>query len=299
MKKSATIVITTRNRKDDLRKALASAFSQTVPVEVIVTDDASDDGTEAMIQCEFPAARVLRSDVCKGYVVQRNLAAVAATTNFIFSLDDDAEFGSADTVAITLSEFDAAAVGAVAIPHIDTLTSHVVNAPAPQDGRVLCIASYTGTAHALRRDVFLRLGSYREDLTHQGEESDYCVRMLAAGFVTRLGSAPLIQHHESPRRSYDRMDFYGRRNDVLFGWRYAPGLILPVHLLATTINGCRVALATGRLRSHGRGLIQGWRQILSGAIARQPVTLGVYRLYRTMKKAGAQPLETIARQLPI
>lgn len=294
----ATIVITTRNRKEDLRRALDSAFAQTLPVEVIVTDDASDDGTADMVAAEFPAARVLRSEVCVGLIAQRTLAARSATTNHIFSIDDDAEFGSTDTVERTLAEFGHPQVGAVAIPHVDTLTGRVVNAPAPADGVIRCVASYTGTAHALRRDVFLQLGGYREDMVHQGEEGDYCIRMLAAGFVTRLGGAPLIQHHESPRRSFERMDFFGRRNDVLFGWRYAPARWLWPHLLATTVNGLRIAFKTGRLRSHGRGMIEGWRQILCGKARREPVDAGVYALFRRLKKTGPLRIAEIESSLP-
>lgn len=295
----ATVVITTRNRKNDLSRAISSALSQTCRVEVIVTDDASDDGTEELVLTKFPSVKLLRSETCKGYVSQRNLAATASSTNYIFSLDDDAEFGSIDTVAITIGEFDRPEIGAVAIPHIDTLTNKVVNAPAERDGGVVCIASYTGTAHALRRDVFLSLGGYLEELTHQGEESDYCIRMLAAGYVTRLGTAPLILHHESPRRSFDRMDFYGRRNDVLFGWRYAPLLMLPFHLVATTFNGLRVAISTRRIQSHCHGLVAGWRKILSGAIRRNPVSMVVYFTFRTMKKSGCLSLDTVNNSIPL
>jgi GT2 family glycosyltransferase len=277
---------------------LRSAFAQTAAAEVIVTDDASSDGTSEMVRAEFPEARLLRSEVCIGLIAQRNRAAQAATTEFLFSIDDDAEFGSLDTVERTLAEFDHTSVGAVAIPHIDTPTSRVVNAPAPLDGQVWCVASFTGTAYAVRRDLFLKLGGYREHLVHQGEESDFCIRLLAAGFVVRLGAAAMIQHHESPRRSYERMDFYGRRNDVLFAWHNVPLLYLPMHMVATTVNGLRWAFKVRRVRRMASGLAHGYVDSLRFWGKRQPVSPKVYWLFRRLRKQGPVRLEEIESSLP-
>jgi GT2 family glycosyltransferase len=295
---AATIVITTRDRREELRRALDSAFAQDVPVEVIVTDDASTDGTADMVKQEFPLAKLLRSEECVGLIVQRNRAAAAATCRIIFSLDDDAEFGSTDTVRRTLQDFSEPRIGAVAIPHIDTSTGKAVNEQAPDDDKVWCVASFTGTAHAVRRDVFLALGGYREDLIHQGEESDYCIRMLAAGLVTRLGRAPSIQHHESPRRSFTRMDFHGRRNDLFFAWRHAPATRLVPHLLGTTLLGLRDAAKTGRWKSQCDGIMEGWRRIIKRGTLREPVKPGVYRLFRELRRHGPKTLDEILPAVP-
>ena len=45
----ASVVIATRNRKNELRRAIASVVRQTDPVEVIVIDDGSTDGTSEMV----------------------------------------------------------------------------------------------------------------------------------------------------------------------------------------------------------------------------------------------------------
>jgi GT2 family glycosyltransferase len=298
MAHTATIVITTHNRKGELRKALRSALSQDVPGEVIVADDASEDGTAAMVREEFPVVKVLRAERRLGYIAQRNRAAAEASGTVIVSIDDDAEFGSADTVRRTLAEFSDGRIGAVAIPHEDTLSGTVVNSAAPDDGRIWCVAAYTGTAHAVRRDVFMKLGGYREDLLHQGEESDYCIRVLATGHVTRLGRAPLIRHHESARRSFARMDFHGRRNDILFAWRHAPSAWLLPHLLGTTWHGFRDAARTGRWKSHGSGIMEGWRMIFAGGTLREPVPPKVYQAFRLLRKQGPKPLEEILPLLP-
>src|SRR5690349_16819415 len=113
----ATIIITTKNRRDELRSALKSVFQQTAVIEVVVMDDGSTDGTREMVSAEFPLARVERSEKSRGYIVQRNLAAHVASAAILVSIDDDAAFSSPHVVEQTLNEFDDPRVGAVAIPY--------------------------------------------------------------------------------------------------------------------------------------------------------------------------------------
>jgi glycosyltransferase involved in cell wall biosynthesis len=295
----ATVVITTKNRKDDLRNALASALTQDVPIEILVVDDGSTDGTADMVRAEFPAVRLHREEQSGGYIVRRNQAARMATAPLVVSIDDDAAFPSARTVGQTAAEFDNPRIGAVAIPFIDVKKGPDVRNRAPDRPGVWVADSYIGTAHALRRDVFLALGGYREKLFHQGEEGDYCARMLDAGYVTRLGTADPIHHFESPRRDFRRMDLYGRRNDVLFAWHNAPLLYLPAHLLATTVNGVRFGFRCGRPWRMMQGLAKGYGAIVPQFGERRPISRATYRILRRMRKSP-QPLslQDIEASLP-
>ena len=295
---NSSVVITTRDRKNELRTALQSAVRQTAEPEVIVIDDGSTDGTSEMVRSEFPQVRLLRHEESRGLVVRRNEGARLATGDVVFSIDDDAEFMSPSTVEQTLSEFDNLRIGAVAIPHVDTLSQDLVNGPAP-DADIWCLANYTGTSHAVRRDLFLQLGGYHEEMVHQGEEGDFCLRLLAAGYVTRLGAATPIHHNESPRRSFWRMEYYGRRNDVLQAWRHTPAAWLVPHLLATTISGLRQAVRTRRPAAHLRGLASGWMAVLTGRAERVPVTKEIYHLFRQLKKQGPLRLADFESSLPL
>lgn len=67
---------------------------------------------------------------------------------------------------------------------------------APDIDGIWVTDSFRGTSYALKRDVFLRLGGYREQIIHQGEESDFCIRLLDRGFIARLGFGDMIIHHE-------------------------------------------------------------------------------------------------------
>src|SRR5437899_4184715 len=155
--KTAGIVITTKNRKEELRVALQSAFRQTIQPELMVVDDGSTDGTSEMVRSEFPRVILHHFEQSKGCIVRRNDGARLAKCDVIFSIDDDAAFGVSEVVEQTLIEFDSPRVGAVAIPYSDVKKDGLVRQKAPDREGIWVTDRYIGTAHAVRRDVFLKL----------------------------------------------------------------------------------------------------------------------------------------------
>lgn len=292
---AASIVITTKNRKDELRVAVASALGQVgVSLEVVVIDDGSTDGTTAMLREEFPAVRVERRDQSAGYIVRRNEGARLALSPIVFSIDDDAAFPSPHTVRQTLADFSSPQVGAVAIPFINVRQDNRIRQSAPDKVRDYAIFAYIGTAHAVRRDLFLSLGGYREIFVHQGEESDFCIRLLDAGYFVKVGSAEPVHHFESPRRNNKRMSIHGRRNDLLFAVFNVPWTYLPVHILATTINGVRFGLQAGHIAWAIEGIARGYATALLNLKQRKPVRNQTYRDFRMLKRQEIVPASAVA-----
>ncbi len=278
----ATVVITTKNRKDDLRQAVASALGQDAAPRVLVVDDGSTDGTSDMIRSEFPTVGIDRVEQSLGLIVQRNRGASLAKTPYVFSIDDDAVFSTPKIVSQTLAEFSDPRIGAVAIPFINVNRDNPIRRSAPGGEDIHVAATYVGTAHALRRELFLRLGGYREFLFHQGEEEDYCIRMLASGYVVRVGRTDPIHHFESPKRDRKRMDLYGRRNNVLFAWCNVPLVNLPGRLLAATLSGLREGIRQRNLPRMMHGLGMGYAAIFRYWSQRSPVPVRTHRAFRRL-----------------
>jgi glycosyltransferase involved in cell wall biosynthesis len=295
---SATVVITTKNRLEDLRKAVISAMTQTARPEILVMDDGSTDGTAEFISREYPAVRLHRDKQSRGYIVQRNAAARLAAGRIIFSIDDDAIFSSPQVVEQTLREFDHARVGAVAIPFADINRSPEIRQKSPDRNGIYAAYAYIGTAHALRKNLFLGLGGYRELLIHQSEEEDYCVRLLNAGYVVRCGTADPIHHFESPRRSWMRMDYFGARNKVMYAWNNVPFPFFPMHLAVTTFMTSIHAREPARCLTRVRGVMAAYARCLTGRGDRRPVAPSVYRLSRELKRREAVPLSEFEVRLP-
>ena len=92
-----SIVITTYNRLNLLKRAIDSALDQTIPCEVIVVDDCSTDGTQAYVQerCEALAnagdKRLIyhRNSENLGHSKSVNVGVELATGYWIKPLDDD------------------------------------------------------------------------------------------------------------------------------------------------------------------------------------------------------------------
>lgn len=295
---AATVVITTKNRRDELREAVGSCLKQTVPIEVLVLDDGSADGTADMIRKDFPSVRLHREETSRGLIVRRNQGARMASGEIVFSIDDDAAFSADHIVADTLDDFDNPRIGAVAIPFVNVNQNSFINQRSPNPNTPFISDAYIGTAHAVRKKLFLKLGGYREHFIHQGEEGDFCIRMLDAGYVVRLGRSDPIFHFESPRRDFRRMDFYGRRNDILFAWHNVPLAALPVHLAATTAQGTVFALRIRRPRHMILGLLNGYADCCRFWKGRNPVSLKVFKLFRRLKKNGPISLSEVEEYLP-
>lgn len=297
---SATIVITTRNRKDDLRRAVESALSQTLPVEILVIDDGSTDGTTDHLRRLFPTVRVEQRFESAGLIVRRNEAARIASGDIIFSLDDDAAFTTPDVVEQTLVDFNAnPRIAAVAMPCVDILKSDRPRQSLPDRSGVYVASEYIGTAHAIRRAVFLELGGYREMLVHQGEERDFCVRLLDAGYFVRLGTADPIHHFESPKRDLRRQDRFGQRNNILYAWQNAPAVYLPGHMLGTTLKTLRFGLRNGTPFRTAQHVAIGYLDSVRFATSRRPVSRRAWRLSRKLRRLGAMPLDVAASELHV
>ena len=282
----ATVVITTKNRQAELRAALASTISQSARPEVVVIDDGSSDGTAEMIHTEFPTVVLHHREQSRGCIARRNEGARLATGGFIFSLDDDAVFSTPNVVEQTLRDFDNPHIGAVAIPYLEPLNANRLMQQAPGRDCVWITDRFIGTSHAVRREIFLKLGGYREHLVHQGEEGDFCLRMLQAGHFVRLGNSDPIHHFESPRRDFQRMDYYGARNGVLFAWQNVPNPVLPLHLAVTTMRCLAWTLALRRLWIRSGGVLAGYASL--GRVPREPVSLETYRLFGKLSRQGPQ-----------
>jgi glycosyltransferase involved in cell wall biosynthesis len=87
-----SVIIPTYNRREPLRRALASVLAQRdAAFEVIVVDDGSADGTGAMIDKEFPSVAYLYQSN-RGPAAARNRGIKTAAAERIAFLDSDDEW---------------------------------------------------------------------------------------------------------------------------------------------------------------------------------------------------------------
>lgn len=284
---AASIVIVTRNRRAEALRAVRSAVEQSyAPLEVLVYDDASTDGTSEAVAAGFPEARVVRGRTRAGYIVLRNRGFREAAGEIIFSIDDDAYFSDPRTVEYVMDRF-AEYPRAAAL----ALRYHEPGRPARlgflkgiRDGDP--VRNYIGCAHAIRRDVALAAGGYREWLVHQGEERDLCLRLLERGHEVRYVESPPIVHEPSAQRDHAELAYLGLRNTFLFDVLNVP---LPDVLRRLPIDVVQLLKYRVTRRTFPRRLwnvVRGLAACVRYLPRREAVSRGTYRRFRSLTTHG-------------
>ena len=294
---SIALVITTRNRKEDLRRSLTSAAAQDYPyLEIRVYDDASQDGTLPMIREEFPQVIIGESKKRIGLVCLRNRGYQESAADWILSIDDDAYFTHSKTVSRIAEQLSANWAAALALPYLEVYPDGriVTNCKIASGGRV---RSFIGTAHVCHRKTFLELGGYHEFLVHQGEERDYCIRLFAAGKAVRVAEAPSLVHCVSPNRDLGRMHRWGTRNLMLHDYFYTPGWAAPVVMLRHAVKAILYRFSPGRACSTIRWLLGALPDFWRFRKHRRPLSAEEFREYYSLPGHG--PSFVKAGELPV
>ena len=197
----ATVLITTYNRRDDLRTCLQALPWPTIEqtnTEVLVYDDGSTDDTATMTAAEFTKARLL-TQTNRGLCAARNHAASAAKGRLIIIIDDDVIVQEGWLDAILKNDDQNTILGGRVL---DIEGDRVQSGPArytfigkrlpchPQEATV-----GTGCNLAIPTQVFRDLGGFDEELDEYGfEESDFCIRANKAGYPFRYLQDATVRH---------------------------------------------------------------------------------------------------------
>lgn len=290
----ATVLITTRNRKQTVCRAIESVLKQTIASEIIVIDDASTDGTSEFVRTRYPQVVLVRSETRRGLIAQRNRGVKMARGNVVFSLDDDAIFVEPTTLATVLEELADPRVGAVAIPIINVIggTRSPMGGPPPPAGTDTFVTSaYIGAGHALRRDLFLRFDGYEDFLFQWGEEQNYCVKLYANGYVVRVSRCAPVEHFPHPSGRHQRgKNVWIYRNSILNVWFHAPWTFVPLLWAYETVRWLLAGLRSPRaLPIVVEGLVRGYWAALTHWDRRKPVSVGVYRFYLRLRRRKYLP----------
>jgi glycosyltransferase involved in cell wall biosynthesis len=201
---NVSVVVAVYNAAKTLDRCLAAVRAQThEPVEVIVVDDASRDGSALIAR--RAGCTVLAHDVNRGVSAARNTGAAAARGEVLFFLDSDVALAS-DAIehAVRLLDED---------PGCGCVFGVYADEPLIDDGpieryRILHLhfaltraVGLTDTAMfalaAVPRRVFTDVGKFDERL-RSAEDDDYSER-LRSGYRIRL-SATVRGHHDDVDR---------------------------------------------------------------------------------------------------
>ena len=248
-----SIGITTKDRWQDLQIGLTKivrAGLESLPI--IIVDDGSD------ISCPFDLAtfpfqnlQFPKNSTSEGLIVRRNQIAKTIQTKYYLSLDDDSYPVSGSLKAAVEFAETQDDLFCLSFPVYNPVQKKYENSSNLQ--QPYQVRSFIGCGHLLHRDRFLKLGGYREELIHQGEEMEIAARAFQQGLHCYHFPDFLIHHTASNQgRNWWRMDFYGSRNNVLWNDWFVPKHLKGVKQIRTFISRLLLSLKVRRL-----GLLQG------------------------------------------
>ncbi|MCF8469395.1 MAG: glycosyltransferase family 2 protein [Parvibaculum sp.] len=197
-----SIVVLSHNRRDDLKTNLHQLLdmARACGCELIIVDNASDDGSVEMILeliGEAKEARFIRNADNLGVAGGRNSGWRVAERDYILNIDDDT-FVTGEAVAALRSVL-------VRRPDAGIVSPRILHAEtkAPQFDLGLedCRAgNFHGACHLLRKSLVDRIGLNDEACSFGGEELDYSIRARAAGFDVLYTPLATVLHKSLVRQ---------------------------------------------------------------------------------------------------
>ncbi|HYF03732.1 MAG TPA: glycosyltransferase family 2 protein [Patescibacteria group bacterium] len=225
-----SVLIATRNRRDDLYITLSNYKKQTYPdMEIVVVDNGSKDGTGAMIRENFP--EVLYFFVPDNIVHQAlNLGVELSSGDVIWRSDDDSFPQSPNAFKNLIELFKQ-------FPQIHIIASNILNVNGnfrqistwhpkalstekiPEIGYLT--NTFTGAGAAIRREVFKKIGGFWNSFFY--EELDFTARAIAAGFNARFFPNIITEHYGSKGERFKADRWVNSSvHRVRYEWRYFP-----------------------------------------------------------------------------
>lgn len=253
-----SIIIVNHNTLRKLEAALESIRRSVVPFafEVIVVDNASNDGSPEALAERFPTVKVVRNTSNLGFAAGNNAGLRVARGEYLLLLNPDTELAGnalADTVRFLDDHEEAAIVGCrLVLP--DGSTQESVRS-FPSLWNVWCEATFlyklfprsrvfgryhmtffdygragrvdwvSGAFFMFRRAVLGRIGELDGQFFMYAEEMDYCYRAAKAGLATWYTPAGTVHHHWGGMNEWNRrVIVWTHGSQALYFQKHYPGL---------------------------------------------------------------------------
>jgi GT2 family glycosyltransferase len=200
---SVTVVVASRNRRDDL---LVSLPRHEAPV--VLVDNASTDGSPSVVRDAFPSVRVISLRRNVG-AVARNVGVREARTPYVAFADDDSWWapGALSLAARVLDAHPAIAVltGRMLVgpaERLDPLSAAQAAAPlgTSPGGAGPDVLGFAACAAVVRRSAFLAVGGFDPVVRFPGEEERLTLDLAEAGWLLSYVDDVVMHHHPSPVR---------------------------------------------------------------------------------------------------
>ncbi len=218
-----SVVILTWNRKDDLLETITELKESTyAPIEIIVVDNGSNDGTQEEINEKFSEVNFIRLEKNVG-IAGYNIGMKKARGEYVVLLDSDS-FPDRKAIERMVSLFESdKKIGAVAFDihksdSIFNLQSSIFNL---QDGKD--VYGYNGAGVGIRKECLEKAGYLFEPYFLYFNEQDHAFRILQSGYKIKFHPEIIAYHKTSTTsRVSSSAPYFYTRNLLWLIWRFYP-----------------------------------------------------------------------------
>jgi hypothetical protein len=250
---------------------------------VVVVDNASHDGSVEFLQklrAAFPELQLHLNGTNLGVGGGRNVGFRAARGQYILYLDDDTLMEVADIVKLPLYFQTHCEAGILAFRVWDILSGRYLN----DFGETPCsdIANFAGAGHAIRAELFRRIGYLDELCTFGAEELDFSIRAHSAGFTTVYLPRPIVLHYNKARAGRLLLE---RRERYLYNFIRVLFKHFPIPLAGTFAFRLLSSHIRAGIKNHGIRVIMSlcicaYTAIKAGLDNHTCVSIDTIRFYR-------------------
>lgn len=269
---TVSVIIVNWNGRRWLKNCLHSLTRQRMPLEIIVVDNGSSDGSQQYIKRAFPSVRMVENQENIGFAPANNQGAALSRAEYLLFLNNDTVVTAG--ALSELVQFAKRQNATIVQPkilllehpdHFDVVSAHLTplgflqyeglrEFDFGQYDEPKEIFSPKGACMLVKRAAFERVGGFDADFFAYAEETDLAWRILLAGGSAFYDPKAVIYHavgSTSKQLAYRFIHFHSFKNRLLtlrtnlsLGQRFWR---LPLHYL-TLIGLILVTLVTGRFQ---------------------------------------------------
>lgn len=224
------VVVLTHNRAQEVAGTIERLRVLPERPTIVVVDNASTDGTAALLRCRFPALSLVRLAANMG-AAGRNAGVRRCDRPYVALCDDDTwwEPGSLRRAADLLAAHPRLAVVCARLlvgaqgrtdPISGVMARSPLRRPAGLPGAPLL--GFLAGASMVRRDAFLAVGGFEPRLFLGAEEALLAIDLSCAGWELAYVDDVIVHHHPSPLRDREGRRRLLERNRLWIAWLRRP-----------------------------------------------------------------------------
>jgi len=266
---AVSVCIANYNGMEVIDDCIRSIVEQTgsIPVEILIHDDASTDGSATYIKEHYPTARLIESQDNVGFCIANNRMATEARGKYLLLLNNDAALWP-DALQTLLEEAECLGRSAIlSLPQYDAQTGELIDRgclldpflnPVPnRNPHRREVGMVIGACFLIPKSLWNELGGFPEWFGSIGEDLYLCCRARLAGYPVRALNASGYRHRVGASfgggrtasgqltTTFRRRALSERNKTFVMAATYpvmALCALLPLHLLLLLIEGCLLSL---------------------------------------------------------